>query len=98
MVKSKLSIVWTDQAKLALKEVYKFHKKISVEWANKIRDKIYQSPETVVYSNQYQIDEYNPDCRRIVVGDYKVLYLENENTIYIMDIVCSLQVPKTQED
>lgn len=97
MVKSKLSIVWTDQAKLALKEVYKFHKKVSVEWADKIRNKIYQSPENLSYANQYQIDEYNSDFRRIVVGDYKVLYQERDNVIYIVDIVCSLQAPKTKD-
>lgn len=97
MVKSKLSIVWTEQAKLALKEVYKFHKKISVEWAAKIRDKIYQSPEALIYSNQYQLDENNSDFRRIVVGHYKVLYQEKKNVIYIMDVVCSLQAPKTED-
>lgn len=96
MVKKQLNIFWTDQAMNALKDVYKFHKKISKEWADKIRDKIYESPQTVVYSNQYQIDEHNSECRRIVVGDYKVLYQEKNNTIYIMDVVCSLQAPKTE--
>ncbi len=96
MVKKELQIVWTDQAKLALRNLYNFHKEVSVEWADKILAKVYQSPETIRYANQFQLDEYNTSYRRIVVGDYKVLYQQNNDTIYVMDIVCSLQYPKSE--
>ncbi|MFK8046120.1 MAG: type II toxin-antitoxin system RelE/ParE family toxin [Crocinitomicaceae bacterium] len=98
MVRKPLKIIWSEQAILALKDIYKFHQKVSVQWAEKVRDKIYQSPETVIYANQYQIDEDDPDYRRIVVGDYKVLYQIENGNINIIDVVCSLQGSKTNQE
>ena len=93
MVKKKPKIQWTDQAKASLKSVYDFYKHKSLQGAKNVRDDIYKSPETILFAKQYQVDEYNPDCRRIVVRDYKVLYRETENTIYIVDVICTLQDP-----
>lgn len=91
---SNYKIIWTTQAKLDLKEVYEYWKKKSVQGAKNIRSDIFQSPKTIYYSRQYQVDDINPKYRRIVVRTfYKVLYREVKNTIYIMGIVSTHQSP-----
>ena len=90
----KLSIIWTNQAKDALRDIYNFYKKTSLQGAKNVRSDILNSPKKIYFSQQYQIDNINPKYRRIVVRDYKVLYKESGNTIYIMDIVSTKQSPK----
>ena len=46
--------------------------KISIETANKIIDEIYQAPNSITFVEQFQIDEYRKDCRRIIVRNYKI--------------------------
>ena len=48
-----------------------------------------KAPKTIHYSGQYQVDDINPNYRRIVVRDYKVLYKEEGSVIQILDIVCT---------
>ena len=69
-----LKIIWTDQAILALKDIYDFYKNKSLQGAKKVKLNILQSPKTIYFAKQYQIDDINPKYRRIVVRDYKVLY------------------------
>jgi len=52
---------------------------------------ILQAPKSIHYSKQYQLDDINPNYRRIVVRDYKLLYKERDNSIQIIDIVCTKQ-------
>ncbi len=87
-------IIWTNQSKQDLREVYDYWKKKSVQGAKNVRADILKSPKTICYSKQYQIDDINPKYRRIIVRTfYKVLYKEMNNTIYIMGIVSTLQSP-----
>jgi plasmid stabilization system protein ParE len=90
----KLKIIWTNQAKLALKSIYDYYKEKSLQGANNVKSDLLQSPKTIYYAKQYQIDEINPKYRRIVVRNYKVLYKENKGAIHVMDIVCTLQSPE----
>lgn len=53
-----------------------------------------QSPKTIYYSQQYQIDDINPKYRRIVVRNYKVLYKDDKGVIQVMDIVSTQQSPE----
>ncbi len=69
------TIFWTNQAKQDLKNIYKYWKKKSVPGAKNVRSDILKSPKTIYYAKQYQIDDINPNYRRIVVRtNYKVLY------------------------
>ena len=87
-------IFWTTQAKNDLKNIYEFWKKKSVQGAKNVRSDILKSPKTIYYAKQYQIDDINPNYRRIVVRtNYKVLYREIKNTIYIMGIISTHQSP-----
>ncbi|MBW6478917.1 MAG: hypothetical protein K0B37_05760 [Bacteroidales bacterium] len=88
-----IKIFRTTQAKNDLKTIYEFWKKKSVQGAKNVRSDILKSPETIYYAKQYQIDDINPNYRRIVVRtNYKVLYREIKNSIYIMGIISTTPV------
>lgn len=57
-------------------------------------DSIYNSPNKIIFPEQYQIDEYRIDCRRIIEGNYKILYQFKDNEIRIIRIFNSLHNPK----
>lgn len=90
----KLKVVWTDQAKAALKSIYDYYKGKSLQGAKNVKADILQSPKTIYFSKQYQVDEINPNYRRIVVRDYKVLYRESNGVIQVVDIVSTRQSPE----
>ena len=91
----RLKITWTAQAKEDLKNIYKYWEKKSLQGARNVRSDILKSPKTILYSEQYQIDDINPKYRRIVVRDnYKVLYRVESKAIFIMGIVCTAQSPE----
>ncbi len=89
----KLEVVWTNQAKESLKKIYNYYKDKSLQGAKKVKNDILQSPKTIYYSKQYQIDEINPKYRRIVVRDFKVLYKESNEKIEVIDIVNTKRSP-----
>lgn len=91
----KLNITWTTQAKEDLKNIYKYWKRKSLQGAKNVRSDILKSPKTILYSEQYQIDDINPKYRRIAVRDnYKVLYKVESETIFIMGVVGTAQSPE----
>lgn len=89
----KLQIIWSIQAKEALKCIYDFYKEKSPQGAKNVKSDLLNSPKSILFANQYQIDDINPKYRRIVVRQYKVLYNENKGIIEIVDIVSSRQSP-----
>ncbi|MFA6401121.1 MAG: type II toxin-antitoxin system RelE/ParE family toxin [Salinivirgaceae bacterium] len=90
-----LKIAWTTQAKEDLRNIYKYWEKKSLQGAINVRSDILKSPKTILYSEQYQIDDINPKYRRIVVREnYKVLYRVESKTIFIMGIVGTAQSPE----
>jgi plasmid stabilization system protein ParE len=89
----KIAIVWTLQAKESLKTIYNYYKEKSPQGARNVKNELLQSPKTIAFSKQYQVDEINPKYRRIVVRDFKVLYKESVKKIEIIDIVSSKQSP-----
>ena len=75
-----------------MNNIYKYWEKKSLQGALKVRLAILKSPKTILYSEQYQIDDLNPKYRRIVVHDnYKVLYRVEGKVIFIMGIVGTSQ-------
>lgn len=91
MVKKRFKIIWSDKAKIAIRDVYDFYKDKSVSGAKNVINDIIAGPKSITFSQQYQIDEINTDYRRIVVRDYKLLYKEFDNTIIVFDVICTLQ-------
>jgi len=89
-----LKVVWTSQARESLKKIYGYYKDKSEQGAKNVRDEIYKSPGSIRFAKQYQIDELNPDYRRIIVRDYKVIYKEDKGVVRIVDIQSTRQEPK----
>jgi len=78
-----IKLFWTLSAIEDLKSIAS--KKIVLEITN--------SPKTIVFPEQYQIDEYRSDCRRIIIRNYKILYQHQGNSIYIVRVFNTLQNP-----
>lgn len=93
MIKA-FNIIWTTQAIDALRDIFDYFKDKSPQGAANVRRDLLISPKTIVFAQQFQIDDINPKYRRIIVRDYKVLYREDEDTIYIVDIISCRQSPE----
>jgi len=89
-----MKIIWSLAAKNSLHDIYLYHLQFSKSNALKLKKLILNAPKTIVFSKQYQIDEINPKYRRLIVKQYKLIYLEINNAIWILDIVSSLQSPE----
>lgn len=89
-----LKIIWTKQARSSVKSIYNFYKKKSLQGAKNVKSDILNSPKAMRFSKQYQLDEINPNYRRIVIRDYKVLYKVRGSAIQIMDVICTKQSPE----
>ncbi len=55
---------------------------------------LYDSPSSITFPEQFQIDSFRLDCRRIIVGNYKVLYQFKDNKISIIRVFNSLHNPE----
>jgi mRNA-degrading endonuclease RelE of RelBE toxin-antitoxin system len=82
----KYKIKWSDSAKNDLK-------RLNTIISNAKLDAIYKAPEQIIFPEQFQIDDYRKDCRRIIEGNYKILYQFENNEIRIVKIFNSLHDP-----
>jgi plasmid stabilization system protein ParE len=94
MSNAKFEIFWTANAKEDLKEIYiSLKNKISKGTALKIRDELFNSTDDIIFAEQFQIDEYRLDCRRIIIRNYKILYQSKEDKIVVVRIFSVFQNP-----
>lgn len=77
-------VVWTDTAKDQLKTIYNYYKEKSLQGAINIKNDILSSTKSIHFVDQYQKDEIEPEYRRIIVRDYKILYLADKEVVYII--------------
>jgi len=92
MSNTKFEIFWTLNAKEDLKEIYiSLKNKISKETAIKIRNELFNCTNEIVFAEQFQLDEYRLDCRRIVIRNFKILYQIRENSIFVIRVFNSFQ-------
>jgi addiction module RelE/StbE family toxin len=89
-----IKIIWTKQAVQEVKRIYNYYKNKSLQSAKNVKSDLLQSPKKIHFSKQYQLDDINPNYRRIVVRDYKILYKEKDNVIQIIDVISTLQSPE----
>ena len=88
------SVIWTSKSFEDISNIHNYlSNKISPETANKIIDEIYQAPNSITFVEQFQIDEYRKDCRRIIVRNYKILYHIKDSEIFIIRVFNTLQDP-----
>ncbi len=94
-------IIWSLSAKEDLKTIYLYYSQFSIAIANRIVDRIYE--KTSILQNPKaeqsgQFDEYNPDFRRLISGNYKIFYKILEQQILIVRIFDSRQNPLKAND
>ncbi len=83
---NKFKIIWSFESKSDLN-------KIKNNISKSILKNIVIAPKQIVFPEQFQIDEYRKDCRRIIEGNYKILYQFENNEIRIIKIFNSLHDP-----
>ncbi len=83
---NKFKIIWSSESKRDLRKIKNNLSKSSLK-------SISIAPRQIVFPEQFQIDEYRKDCRRIIVGNYKVLYQFGNDEIRIIKIFNSLHDP-----
>lgn len=93
-------IKWSDEAKSDVKNIYDFIKLKSVEAAKNLVTNIRNAPKSVVFENQYSADEFASQCRKIVVKNYKILYVTDvqNKTINVIAVFDTRQNPDKLSD
>ena len=93
-----LKKVWTIKAKAQLKSIYENYKVNSLQTAKALKDEILQATKDLHFAEQYQRDEMEPEFRRIIVRHYKLLYIEEDGTVFIARIFDTRQDPNKQTE
>jgi mRNA-degrading endonuclease RelE of RelBE toxin-antitoxin system len=83
---NKFKIIWSSESKKDLKGI-----KNNVS-RSRLKN-ITIAPKQIIFGEQLQIDEYRVDCRRIIEGNYKILYQFKGDEIRIIKIFNSLHNP-----
>ena len=93
---AEIEIIWTETAQEDLKKIYEFISGYSPDSAKKIIRQILMKPKELIsgFENMGAFDEINPKYRRLIVGNYKILYSSNQNIVYINAIFDCRQNPK----
>ncbi len=95
-----MKVTWTIPATKELRKIYNFYKKkASVEVAQSIKSKIFQSTsqlENFKHSAQKEelLKDRKDDYRYLVSGNFKVIYKVTPKEICIVDIFDSRQYPE----
>lgn len=86
-------IIWTHEAENDLDSVYDFYLKVSENVALKIIVEILLEVEKIIFLKEFQVDDINPNYRRIIVRHFKILYRDINNQIVIYGVFDSRQNP-----
>ena len=93
MAEKVVKVVWTRQARESLTNILDYRYKDIPDARKIVRKDIISASKEIVFVKQFQQDDIYPQYRRIVVRDYKVLYKEDINYVYIMNVVCTNAQP-----
>ena len=89
-------IVWSNIARLSLKDIWDFYAEKSTPAADKIIEEIISAAESLSYKDQYQVEELlGEEFRRAVVRHFKVIYRVHEDHLRIIDVFDARQNPNT---
>lgn len=92
MVKKQLKIVWNNEAKYALRNIYNYIKKReSTERAKKVRNEIAESAKSLnFFPEKFVEDPYLKDepgnYRFKVIWSYKIVYEVTPEAITVLDV------------
>lgn len=92
MVKRKLKIIWDNEAKKSLQNIYNYIKgRESIEAAKKVRNKIFTQAKTLQdfpekFEREHHLEDEVGNFRYKVIWSYKIIYEVTEESIFILDI------------
>ena len=87
-------VIWSFDAEKDLKKIHLFCSKQDVHYASRVISEIIGSSKKLIYSNQYQEDEYlGFPYRRYFVKHWRIIYKVENNLIFIMRIFDIRQSP-----
>ena len=88
-------IVWSKQAEYDLDDIEDYYIKFVPEKSSEKIITIILEVEKTVFAKQWQVDEYDPSCRRIIINKkFRVLYKIIDETILITRIYPTLKNPE----
>ena len=93
--KKNYKVVWSDEARGDLKNIYDFYKPKSLQGAKNVVLDIRKATKTIHFPEQTQVEPYNKKYRRIVVRHFKILYSVDEklNALFVYGVVDTNQDP-----
>ena len=96
MVAKTYKIIWTDEAKKDLKDIFDFIKIQSVQSAKNVISDIKNMSKTIRFSNQNKQEYYNDRYQRIIIRNYKILYRisDSKNELIIAAVFHTSQNPE----
>lgn len=91
-------VIWTNKAKIALKDHYDWIKLDSKSAADKVRKEIISASKGLTSNpEKYQLDEFYPNnpgnIRRLFRWSYRIIFQVQENQIVILNIIHTSQEP-----
>jgi addiction module RelE/StbE family toxin len=88
-------IVWSKQAEYDLDDIEDYYIKFVPEKSSEKIITIILEVEKIVFAKQWQVDEYDPSCRRIIINKkFRVLYKIIDETILITRIYATQKNPE----
>lgn len=88
-------IHWSLEAEKDLDEIFEFYLEYSSSNAIKNILQIISETQRMIFTKQWQVDEFDPTCRRIVVkGKYRVVYKIIEDVILITAVYPTKKNPE----
>jgi plasmid stabilization system protein ParE len=78
-----------------LEQIYAHYLEYAPDTVQKRIDSILQAVEELIFADQWQVDEYDPQSRRIIVDNrFRLLYREVQGGILILRIYSVKQDPR----
>ncbi len=93
-----MDIIWTNPAKKDLKQIFNYYKnKVSKTLADKIINSIFEKITILKTQNigtkEELLEQLDQNHRYIIDGNYKIIYIILDNSIYITHVFDTRQNP-----
>ena len=93
-----MEVIWTNPAKRDLRKIYNyFKKKVSQNLAQKVINSIFTNTSILKNQNigtkEQLLTQFEQDHRFIIDGNYKIIYIIQNSTVYITHIFDTRQNP-----
>ena len=92
MVKKKVNIIWDNEAKKALRNIYNYIKgRESTGVAKKVRDAIFSQTQSLndfpeKFEKEHLLKDEQGNYHYKVIWSYKIIYEVTKEAIYVLDI------------